>query len=107
MSKSGTTRVDVKPGEPLPGGHTDWRVLTSRLMQVVAAALSDPDAKPPHPRGTAKDAPTAARQGAAAAPRNDPGGIRRSVPPAHHNFAGLGATPKHARCAGARVVVGC
>ena len=47
MSKTGTTRVIVKPGEPLPRGKTDWVRLDAMTDdEVVAAALSDPDAQP-------------------------------------------------------------
>jgi len=47
MSKTGTTRVTVKPGEPLPKGDTDWtRIDAMTDEEVVAAALSDPDAQP-------------------------------------------------------------
>jgi putative transcriptional regulator len=47
MRKTGTTRVSVKPGEPLPRRRTDWARLDAMTdEQVVAAALSDPDAQP-------------------------------------------------------------
>jgi putative transcriptional regulator len=47
MSKSGTTRVILKPGEPLPRGNTDWTRLDAMTdEEVAAAALSDPDAQP-------------------------------------------------------------
>jgi putative transcriptional regulator len=47
MSKTGTTRVDVKPGDPLPQGKTDWARLDAMTdEEVVAAAQSDPDAQP-------------------------------------------------------------
>ena len=47
MSKTGTTRVTVKPGEPLPQGDTDWTRLDAMTdEEVVAAALADPDARP-------------------------------------------------------------
>jgi putative transcriptional regulator len=47
MSKTGTTRVTVKPGEELPRGQTDWtRVNSMTDEEVLAAALSDPDAQP-------------------------------------------------------------
>ena len=45
-------------------------------------------------------------QGATTAPQHDTGGICRGLPPARHDFARLGATPKHARCAGSRIIVG-
>ncbi len=47
MSKTGTTRATVKPGEPLPKGDTDWtRRDVVAEEEIVAAALSDPDAQP-------------------------------------------------------------
>jgi putative transcriptional regulator len=47
MSKTGTTRVTVKPGDPLPRGATDWARLDAVTEEeIVAAALSDPDAQP-------------------------------------------------------------
>jgi putative transcriptional regulator len=47
MSKTGTTRVTVKPGDELPTGDTDWARLDAMTdEEVVAAALSDPDALP-------------------------------------------------------------
>ena len=47
MSKTGTTRVIVKPGEAPPRGETDWaRVNAMTDEEVLAAALSDPDAQP-------------------------------------------------------------
>ena len=47
MSKTGTTRVTVKPGKPPPQGDTDWARLDAMTdEEVVAAALSDPDAQP-------------------------------------------------------------
>jgi putative transcriptional regulator len=47
MSKTGTTRVTVKPGEPLPPGDTDWARLEAMTDdEIMAAALSDPDAQP-------------------------------------------------------------
>ena len=50
MSKTATTRVTVKPGEPLPRGETDWARLESPTEEeVMAAALSDPDAQPLSP----------------------------------------------------------
>ncbi len=47
MSKTGTMRVTVKPGDPLPRGKTDWArfdAMTDR--EALAAARSDPDARP-------------------------------------------------------------
>lgn len=47
MSKTGTTRVTVRPGETPPRGETDWaRVNAMTDEEVLAAALSDPDAQP-------------------------------------------------------------
>jgi putative transcriptional regulator len=55
MSKTGTTRVTIKPGEPLPRGDTDWeRVRAMTDEEVVAAALSDPDAQPLTPEQLAR-----------------------------------------------------
>lgn len=47
MSKTGTMRVIVKPGEILPRGKTDWARLNAMTdEEAIAAALSDPDAQP-------------------------------------------------------------
>jgi len=47
MSKSGTTRIFVRPGEVPPPGDTDWERLDAMTDdEVIAAALSDPDAQP-------------------------------------------------------------
>lgn len=47
MSKTGTTRVTVKPGDPRPTGGTEWARLDAMAdEEVVAAAQSDPDAQP-------------------------------------------------------------
>ena len=47
MSKTGTTRVTLKPGKPLPRGRTDWARLDAMSNdRAMAAALSDPDAPP-------------------------------------------------------------
>jgi putative transcriptional regulator len=55
MSKTGTTRVTRKPGEPLPRGDTDWARLDAMTdEEVVAAALSDPDAQPLTPEQLAR-----------------------------------------------------
>jgi putative transcriptional regulator len=55
MSKTGTTRVTVKPGEPLPRGATDWARLDAMTdEEIVAAAMSDPDAQPLTPEQLAK-----------------------------------------------------
>src|ERR1700722_258391 len=55
MSKTDTTRVVVKPGNSLPQGKTDWARLDAMTdEEVVAAALSDPDAQPLTPEQLAK-----------------------------------------------------
>jgi len=55
MRKTGTTRLTVKPDEPLPRGKTDWARLNSMIEEeVIAAALSDPDAQPLTPEQLAK-----------------------------------------------------
>jgi putative transcriptional regulator len=55
MSKTGTTRVTIKPGDTLPRGKTDWARLDAMTdAEVVAAALSDPDAQPLTPERLAK-----------------------------------------------------
>src|SRR5262245_63667206 len=47
MSKTGITRVTVKPGDLPPEGETDWARLEAMTdEEVIAAALSDPDAQP-------------------------------------------------------------
>jgi putative transcriptional regulator len=47
MSKTGTTRVKLKPGEAPPRGTTDWtRVKAMTDEEVLDAALADPDAQP-------------------------------------------------------------
>ena len=47
MSKTGTTRIIVKSGDSLPRGNTDWARLDAMTdEEVMAAALSDPDAQP-------------------------------------------------------------
>ena len=38
MSKTGITRVTVKPGEPLPRGDTDWARLDAMTDEEVVAA---------------------------------------------------------------------
>jgi len=50
MSRTGTTRVTVTSGEPVPAGDTDWArldVMTDAEAQ--AAAEADPDAQPLSP----------------------------------------------------------
>ena len=55
MSKTGTTRVTVKPGEAPPRGETDWtRVNAMTDEEVLAAACSDPDAQPLDPEALAR-----------------------------------------------------
>ena len=55
MSKTGTTRITVKPGDSLPRGKTDWARLDGMTdAEVMAAALSDPDAQPLTPEQLAK-----------------------------------------------------
>jgi putative transcriptional regulator len=47
MSKTGTTRVTVKAGDAPLRGKTDWARLDAMSEEeVMAAALSDPDAQP-------------------------------------------------------------
>lgn len=47
MSKTGITRVTVKPGKALPQGDTDWERLRAMTdEQATAAALADPDNPP-------------------------------------------------------------
>jgi len=55
MSKTGTTRITTKPGDSLPRGKTDWAQLDGMTdAEVVAAALSDPDAQPLTPEQLAR-----------------------------------------------------
>jgi putative transcriptional regulator len=55
MSKTGTTRMTLKPGEPPLRGETDWpRVSTMTDEEVLAAARSDPEAQPLDPETLAK-----------------------------------------------------
>ncbi len=55
MSKTVTTRVMLRPGEPLPKGATDWaRLDTMTDEEARAVALSDPDARPSSPEQLAK-----------------------------------------------------
>src|ERR1700727_2655701 len=55
MSKTDTTRVTLKPGEPPPRGDTDWARLNAMTdAEVETAALSDPDAQPLTPEQLAK-----------------------------------------------------
>lgn len=55
MSKTGTTRVTVKRGEPPPRGRTDWARLDAMSdKEAIAAAQSDPDAPPLTPEQLAE-----------------------------------------------------
>jgi putative transcriptional regulator len=55
MSKTGTTRVTVKPGDAPSRGDTDWARLDAMTDdEVLAAALADPDAQPLRPEELAK-----------------------------------------------------
>jgi len=55
MNKTVTTRMTVNPGEAPPRGETDWaRVDAMTEEQVLAAALSDPDAQPLDPDALAR-----------------------------------------------------
>lgn len=55
MSKTGTTRVTVKPGETPPRGNTDWAQFDAMSdEEIMAAALSDPEAQPLTPGQLAK-----------------------------------------------------
>jgi putative transcriptional regulator len=55
MSKTGTTRVTMKPGDTVPGGKTDWVRLDAMTdEEALAAARSDPDAQPLTPEQLAK-----------------------------------------------------
>jgi putative transcriptional regulator len=55
MSKTGTTRVTVKSGEPHPRGRTDWTRLDAMSdKEVTAAARSDSDAQPLTPEQLTK-----------------------------------------------------
>jgi uncharacterized DUF497 family protein len=98
--ETGTTRVTVKPGDTLPRGDTDWARLDAMTdEEVVAAALSDPDAQPLTPEQLAKMGRVSRGEDTAATPRHDADAIRRDISPAHHYATRLGATSKHARCA--------
>lgn len=47
MKKTSITRITVRPGDEPPRGDTDWaRVNAMTDEEVMAAALSDPDAQP-------------------------------------------------------------
>jgi len=55
MSKTGTTRVTVKPGDPRRRGESDWERLEAMTDEgILAAALADPDAQPLAPEQLAR-----------------------------------------------------
>ncbi len=55
MSERDPTRRTVKPGDTPPRGDTDWaRVDAMTEVEVLAAALADPDAQPLGPEELAK-----------------------------------------------------
>jgi putative transcriptional regulator len=55
MSKTGITRVTVKPGDPRRQGQSDWARLDAMSdEEAMAAALADPDAQPLAPGQLAK-----------------------------------------------------
>src|SRR5438309_2361409 len=55
MSKTGTTRVTVKPGDTPPRGNTDWaRLKAMSDDEILAAAHSDADAAPLTPEELSK-----------------------------------------------------
>ena len=55
MSKTDTTRLTVKPGEPLSRSNTDWGQLDAMNDdEAMAAALADPDAQPLSVEGLAR-----------------------------------------------------
>ena len=55
MSKTGTTRITVKPGDAPPRGDTDWARLTAMTDdETLEAARSDPDALPMTPEELAR-----------------------------------------------------
>jgi putative transcriptional regulator len=55
MSKTSTTRVTRRPGEPPLQGTTDWARLNEMTEEdVLAAARSDPDAQPLGPEELAQ-----------------------------------------------------
>jgi putative transcriptional regulator len=63
MSKTGTTRVTVKPGDILARGDTGWARLDAMTDEVVAAALSDPSAQSLTPEQLSKMRRATQRQG--------------------------------------------
>ena len=55
MKRTGITRVIMKPGKASPRGNTDWARLDALSNEeIVAEALSDPDAKPLTPEQLAR-----------------------------------------------------
>ena len=55
MSKTGITRVTVKPGDTRRRGETDWaRFDTMTEEEILAAARADPDAQPLAPEQLAR-----------------------------------------------------
>jgi putative transcriptional regulator len=55
MSKTGITRVTMKPGDPRRRGESDWARLDAMSdEEAMAAALADPDAQPLAPEQLAK-----------------------------------------------------
>jgi len=55
MSRTGTMRVTVKPGEAPPRGESDWaRVSAMTDEEALAAARADPDAQPLGPEALAE-----------------------------------------------------
>jgi putative transcriptional regulator len=98
MSKTGSTRVTVKRGDPLPKGDTDWtRIDAMTDEEVVAAALADSDAQPL----AAGRLASMRRVSRVKALRQKLGMTQaefaEAFPFADHDAAGLGATPEHAR----------
>lgn len=83
MSKTGTMRVTVKPGDTLPRGKTDWARLDAMTdEEVLAAARSDSDAQPFTPEQLAK----MRRVSRVKASRYDAVGIRSGIPSAHYDI---------------------
>ena len=70
MSKTCTTRVTTKPGEPLPQGNTDWARLDAVADEEVVARPIRPDAQPLTPEQGARMRRVSCVK-AASAPRND------------------------------------
>ena len=103
MKKTDITRVTVKSGEEPPRGETDWAAVSAMTdEEVLAAALSDPDAQPLDSEALAKMRRVSPVKVAAAA-RHDSSRVRGSLPAARQHPAGLGAAPQHSRCTRPRV----